>query len=212
MKKSILAKVLAATLAVTAVLPGAMTVNAAKIVTTSTGTNVETSGTWSPELGAQNIGGQETWHLKSSSANNNINTDYAAETAPAVILAAGNDMTMETDVDKTISVDLYPNRTLANMRFGIMVKYVDSTHWAYLNYDLDKWLLEYKCDSLTGYPQISGMTNLEDNKFANVKIEYLESGSVKVTVTPEGSEETEGVEISRALKNSHFFKVGVLLL
>lgn len=76
MKKSILAKVLAATLAVTAVLPGAMTVNAAKIVTMSTGTNVETSGTWSPELGAQNIGGQETWHLKSSSANNNINEDY----------------------------------------------------------------------------------------------------------------------------------------
>lgn len=196
MKKSILAKVLAATLAVTAVLPGAMTVNAAKIVTTSTGTNVETSGTWSPELGAQNIGGQETWHLKSSSANNNINEDYAAETAPAVILAAGNDMTMEAGVDKTISVDLYPNRSLANMRFGIMVKYVDSTHWAFLNYDISRWLLQYQCGDLTGWPDIAGLTNLEDNKFANVKIEYLESGSVKVNVTPEGSEEAEGVEIS----------------
>ena len=90
---------------------------------------------------------------------------------------------------KSISMDIYPNGTAAKMRFGIMVKYVDATHWAYLNYDVGSWLLEYNNgSSSSSYPSVSGLTTLTDNQDTNVTINYTAAGTLEVVMTPEGGD------------------------
>lgn len=180
-RKALLAKALAVALAVSVVIPGAVNVNAAVIVTRTQVTGAEKRDTWSPELGAVSVGGESYLHLQSSDTNNNNNnSDYSLEVAPAVILDMSRDLSQAEN--KEISVDLYPNGTVNNMRFGIMVKYVNPTNWAYLNYDVGNWLLEYRCGDNTAYPSIGGLSAMENNQNTNVKIEYTAADTIKVTL------------------------------
>lgn len=194
-RKAFLAKLLAAAIAVTAVLPGAMTAQAATIVTITPKDNAEKTDTWSQEMGEENVGGEFYWHLQSSAtSNNNNNSDYSAEVAPAVILDGSKDFTVQEGEDpKTVDVDIYPNGTSSTMRFGIMVKYVDPTHWAYLNYDTNKWLLEYKCDSVNGWPSIPELADatLEDYRNTRVTLTYTAAGQIDLAYTPQGGETIE---------------------
>lgn len=193
-RKAFLAKVLAAAIAVTTVLPGAMTAQAAGMIAATTSReNAQTADTWSQEFGEGNVGGQPTWHLKSGVNNNNVNTDYSTAEAPAVILDTKQDMTFVEGQTKSFSVDLYPNGTIADMRFGIMLKYVDATHWAYLGYDQgasSKWFLEYNTGT-SSYPSVSGLADLEDNKYTKIEVTYTANNAVAVKVTPEGGTATE---------------------
>lgn len=107
-RKALLAKALAVALAVSVVIPGAVNVNAAVIVTRTQVTGAEKRDTWSPELGAVSVGGESYLHLQSSDTNNNNNnSDYSLEVAPAVILDMSRDLSQAEN--KEISVDLYPN-------------------------------------------------------------------------------------------------------
>ena len=197
-RKALLAKALAFALAVSVVAPGAVNVNAAVIVTRTQVSGTETKDTWSPELGSVSVGGESYLHLQSSATNNNNqNSDYSLEVAPAVILDMERDMRQIED--QAISVDLYPNGTVANMRFGIMVKYVNATNWAYLNYDVGKWLLEYRYGDDTAYPTIEGLSAMANNENTNVKIEYTEEDTIKVTLTKEDSTVEEGTITVNAL-------------
>lgn len=190
-RKALLAKALAVALAVSVVIPGAVNVNAAVIVTRTQVTGAEKRDTWSPELGAVSVGGESYLHLQSSDTNNNNNnSDYSLEVAPAVILDMSRDLSQAEN--KEISVDLYPNGTVNNMRFGIMVKYVNPTNWAYLNYDVGNWLLEYRCGDNTAYPSIAGLSAMENNQNTNVKIEYTAADTIKVTLTKEDGTSEEG--------------------
>ena len=203
-RKRILATLLSVAVAATTVLSGAVMTNAATIVTTTDGTAIETEDAWSESMELKNIGGEFYWHLVSSEQNNNINNDYAAATAPAIILDYERDMTFNGEASN-VNVDIYPNGTTANMRFGIMIKYVDSTHWAYLNYD-HKWMLEYKCDSLSGYPNISELSgiSLADYKDTNIKISYESAGTITLLYTESGEESisvTIDNEVISALEN-----------
>lgn len=206
-RKAFLAKVLAAAVAVTTVLPGAITANAATVITTTSKENAEKTDTWAPEMKAAHLGGEAYWHLQSSATtNNNNNSDYSLETAPAVILDLAQDLTVDAEAEKpdTVSVDIYPNGTSANMRFGIMVKYVDPTHWAYLNYDVGRWLLEYKCDSINNYPTISelGSASLSDNQDTRVTVTYTAADQLDITYTPQG-----GDTITASIKDESYDNV-----
>ncbi len=77
-RKRILATLLSVAVAATTVLPGgALTANAATIVTRESATDVENSETWSETMDKENIGGTPYWHLQSSATNNNNNnSDY----------------------------------------------------------------------------------------------------------------------------------------
>lgn len=191
-RKRILATLLSVAVAATTVLPGgALTANAATIVTTTSETEVETAE-WSETMERINSGGELYWHIQSSTSDHNSNAyndDYMADNAPMVVLDMDRDMTYKGE-DFSVSTEIYPNGTSSKMRFGIMVKYVDSTHWAYLNYDTNRWLLEYKCDDLGGYPKISALEGktLTDYKDTNVTVTYKES-SMDVKITPVGEEE-----------------------
>jgi hypothetical protein len=188
----ILARLLAAAIIATTVVPSGMVANAATIVTTTSTTDAETSSEgWTQELTKANIGGEAYWHLVSSGTNNNNdNTDYSQATAPAIILDKTQDVTVSEDGTTTVSMDIYPNGTSSTMRFGVMVKYVDATHWAYLNYDVGSWYLEYNLGSGNAYPSISGLSGvkLTDYTVTNIKLVYTAAGEIEVTVTPEGSD------------------------
>lgn len=192
-QKRFLAKALALALAVTTVLPGAITANAAKVVTNTSVSQAET-GTWSPELGKGNVGGIQMWNFQSGSNNRNNNSDFSATDGPAVTYASNWDVTYGDTSTKAISMDLYPNGTVSNMRFGILIKYIDPTHWAYINYDdqnsSNKWMLQYKADSgesYPGIPELSGVS-LTNGEYTNVKVEYVSASTIRVTVTPNGGE------------------------
>ncbi len=202
-RKRILATLLSAAVAVTTVLPGAVMVDAATIVTETPEQGIETRETWSESMEQKNVGGEFYWHLQSSATtNNNVNNDYSAATAPAIILDYDKDMTFK-DEPFTINADVYPNGTASSMRFGIMVKYVDPTHWAYLNYDGNlsegKWMLEFKCDDKSGYPAISEFSTLSlaDRQNTKVSVTYQSAGQLSITlVAADGTEAVADVSDS----------------
>lgn len=190
-RKAVLAKILAAVLAVTVAVPGALPVNAAKVVTTTETENAETQDIWTQALEEGNVGGTQMWNFQSGSGNRNDNDDFSSASGPAVSYASNWNVTYSEENPTTISLDLYPNGTVEHMRFGILVKYIDPTHWAYINYDAQKsgnhWMLQN--DGAT-YPDIDGLAGvtLSDNAYTNVKIRYLSAGQIEVTVTPDGGE------------------------
>lgn len=197
-RKRILATLLSIAVAATTVLPGTLTVSAASIVTETAGQGVETQTTWSEAMEKKNVGGEFYWHLQSSATtNNNVNNDYSAETAPAIILDYDKDLTFNGE-PSTICVDIYPNGTLSSMRFGIMLKYAGPTNWAYLYYD-GGWGFEYNYDGCTDgqkWGTVSGIPSLVDNQDRTVKITYVSASEVQVSVIS-GEEESEPVSIER---------------
>lgn len=205
-RKRILATLLSVAVAATTVLPGgALTTNAATIVTRESATDVENSETWSETMDKENIGGTPYWHLQSSATNNNNNnSDYSLATAPAIILDKDRDMTFKGE-PSTVSVDIYPNGTLSTMRFGIMLKYVNPTNWAYLYYD-GGWGFEYNCSTGTSYAAISGIPALVDNQDRTVEITYTSDSVIEISVLNNGESESEPYELTNeALKTLEDF-------
>lgn len=221
MKKTFLARVLAVAVTITAVLPGggALTANAATIQTTQEGWKIERDNdNWDGSFDdALNLGGVQTWHLQSSLTDGNGHKDLSVATgtdnAAATVYAKGIDITAPdtTEAGKTrkLSFDIYPKGTVSDMRFGVLLKYVDATHYVYLGlHNRNHWFLEWGpgittstgedryTDAITDLEAFS----LEDNKFHRITIEYLSSSQIKVTMQKmkeqpkdDGSEETEWV-------------------
>ncbi|MCI8785628.1 MAG: leucine-rich repeat protein [Eubacterium sp.] len=211
-KKAFLAKVLAAAVTITSILPGgAFTANAATIKDTTDGWKVERdSGNWSGKFDdALNLGGIQTWRLKAQSTDGNKHEDLSASDAAATVFAKNIDITApdrqesagETDTkdgevpNRKLSFDIYPDGTAGAMRFGVLLKYVDSTHYVYLgNHSKNHWFLEWgpgipivegtEQDPHRYTGQISDLAefSLEDCKFHRITIEYLSSSQIKVTM------------------------------
>lgn len=204
-KHGFLAKTLACVLTAAMVLPSALTANAARIVTSETVADA-LAGTWTPELKNENIGGAEGyWHLISGSGNSNSNSDFGNINDAACILDMDQDVSF-TEEAKTVSTVIRPvgDGAASNMRFGIMISYVDGTHWAFLNWDTNRWLLQYKCDNLNSYPQISDLSgvSLANDKDTLVDITYQKVpaeedaelvNTVTITMREEGGEEKTAV-------------------
>ena len=221
MKKTFLARVLAVAVTITAVLPGggALTANAATIQTTQEGWKIERDNdNWDGSFDdALNLGGVQTWHLQSSSTDGNGHKDLSVaagtDNAAATVYAKGIDITAPdtTVAGKTrkLSFDIYPKGTVSNMRFGVLLKYVDATHYVYLGlHNSNHWFLEWGpgITTSTGENRYTGAItdleafSLEDNKFHRITVEYLSSSQIKVTMQKmkeqpkdDGSEETEWV-------------------
>lgn len=202
-KHGFLAKTLACVLTAAMVLPSALTANAARIVTKEPVADA-LAGTWSPALKNENIGGAEGyWHLVSGTGNSNANADFENINDAACILDMDKDVSFSEEA-KTVSTVIRPvgDGAASNMRFGIMISYVDGTHWAFLNWDTNKWLLQYKCDNLNSYPQISDLSgaSLANDKDTRVDVTYQKVASpdaedgelvntVTITMQEDGGEE-----------------------
>lgn len=212
-KKAFLAKVLAAAVTITSILPGgALTANAATIKDTTDGWKVErTAGNWSGEFDdGVNLGGIQTWRLITEKEGYfNGHTDLSATDAAYTVYAKDIDITAPDSSASTaeegtesadqnhrkLSFDIYPKGDVTQSRFGILLKYVDPTHFVYLgNHNKEgknnTWYLEWGSGinhtenghNYTG--AISGLTSfvLEQNKFHRITIEYLNSREIKITM------------------------------
>ena len=103
-RKAFLAKVLAAAVAITSLLPGgAMTANAADVQLFSEGWKVQKvpakadpnwEWKWDDEFEDElNLNGIQTWHIQSSDADGNQHVNFASPAAPAAVYAADIDIT-----------------------------------------------------------------------------------------------------------------------
>ena len=200
-RKAFLAKVLAAAVTITSLLPGgAVTADAADIQKSEEGWKVQKQASdWSDDFDDfLNLGGIQTWHIESTDADANVhNQGLAAASAPAAVYAADIDITApDTTEDGTpnriISFDILPKHkegstgsTADDMRFGVLLKYVDPVNWVYLGYDPTGWFLEWDVQGESSYR--SGVISktqfaLEDDTFHHIEIEYLSSKAIKVTL------------------------------
>lgn len=239
--KAFLARVLTAAVMITSLLPGTgMTANAATIQTTANGWKVERensnwSGSFDDEL---NLGGVQTWRLQSAATSGSANghEDLSASDAARTVYANALDITAPDQTEnedenagrRKISFDIYPKGTAANMRFGVLLKYVDATHYVYLgNHSNNNWFLEWGpgITTSTGNTRYTGAIedlnafSLENNKFHRITIEYLSSSEIKITMQKmkeqavEGSDRTEWVidetqeEVTTTLNNEAILAV-----
>lgn len=161
-RKSFLAVVLSAAVAVTTILPagGALTANAAQIIIETTGENreaYENEADWSDGLNGTElfgeplyVGGVQTWNFNSNPDGEEVwwnnNGDLSDSEAASVVYASKEDIRSRNNVQRTMSFDFVPLAD-SELRFGIMLKYVDATHWVYLGYDANatiKWFLQWR--------------------------------------------------------------------
>lgn len=165
--KAILAKTLAIAVAVTTILPGnPLSAKAAPTVFTETTrqwmyTNennkfVMEEKNWlnaMSEQAFQNFGrtlyvgeGLQTWRLTSSATDGNDNKiSYAETDAPACVYAKNIDISSQPDSRRVMRFVLYPpaNSVKKNgIRLGIMLKYVDATHWTFLGFN-GNWYMQW---------------------------------------------------------------------
>ena len=117
-------------------------------------------------------------------------------TAPDSSASTAEEGTESADQNhRKLSFDIYPKGDVTQSRFGILLKYVDPTHFVYLgNHNKEgknnTWYLEWGSGinhtenghNYTG--AISGLTSfvLEQNKFHRITIEYLNSREIKITM------------------------------
>lgn len=204
-RKAFLAKVLAAAVAVTSVLPSGLVAEAAPIIETS-GTPVTMAesrrGDWSADFTSVNVGGEQTWRFMSGLEDGNTHTDLTNDSAPAAVYASDIDIKQQDSdtIQRQMSFELYPNKdTEADMkgtRFGIFLKYVDSTNWAFLGYEDTEeklhWWIEYKTTSGTDYPDVAfknsegTITNyvLKPKTYTHINVKYVSAGEIEVSLTP----------------------------
>ena len=243
-RKAFLAKVLAAAVAITSLLPGgAMTANAANVQLFSEGWKVQKvpakvdtnwEWKWDDEFEDElNLNGIQTWHIQSSDADGNEHVNFASPSAPAAVYAADIDITApEEEADhRVIRFDMMPihqdgdtgsTSTASKMRFGVMLKYVDSTHWVMLGSQLgNNWFLQWNdgtyVDDTSNYQTIAEFSGdnafvLEDDKFHRVEIEYLSSSQIKVSLQKmKKVSDTEwtvtGDPVSKVLDHESIYKV-----
>lgn len=226
-RKAFLAKVLAAAVAVTSVLPGGLTAAAVEtqlpqIETVTSEKKVENQkDNWQTPFGYANVGGQQTWRLMSGLVDENNHGDLTASNAPAVIYASDIDIKQgEEAAVREMSFELFPNKetdkeleargeevtethqAMLGTRFGIFLKYVDATHWAFLGYEdawnnektqrNQHWWVEYNTGSATGYPDIAFKNSegaatsyiLQPKTYTRINVKYLSAGEIEVSLTP----------------------------
>ncbi len=213
--KAFLARVLTAAVMITSLLPGTgMTANAATIQTTANGWKVERNNSnWSGSFDdALNLGGVQTWRLRSADTTGSANGhgDLTSSDAAMTVYANALDITApeqnneeNTAKHRKISFDIYPKGTASAMRFGILLKYVDATHYVYLgNHSNNHWFLEWgpgitytvgedkhrytdKIEALEAF-------SLEDFKFHRITIEYLNSSEIQITMQKMKEQPIEG--------------------
>ena len=213
-RKAFLARVLTAAVMITSLLPGTgMTANAATIQTTANGWKVERENSnWSGSFDdALNLGGVQTWELLSADTSGSANghEDLSASDAARTVYANALDITAPDQTEnedenagrRKISFDIYPKGTAANMRFGVLLKYVDATHYVYLgNHSNNHWFLEWGpgITTSTGNTRYTGAIedlnafSLENNKFHRITIEYLSSSEIKITMQKMKEQAVEG--------------------
>lgn len=219
--KAILAKTLAIAVAVTTILPGnPLSAKAAPTVFTETTrqwmyTNennkfVMEEKNWlnaMSEQAFQNFGrtlyvgeGLQTWRLTSSATDGNDNKiSYAETDAPACVYAKNIDISSQPDSRRVMRFVLYPpaNSVKKNgIRLGIMLKYVDATHWTFLGFN-GNWYMQWmnglndkgwvQYDSASGnYLDTAGQShNRWEPAFNNVK--PADETYVRLTVVYEDS-------------------------
>lgn len=196
-RKAFLAKVLAAAVAVTSVLPGGLIAEAATIKNETKRTDWEANAgaNWGPAAegesafdGKLNVGGFQSWHFKARevTGTSNNNDDFMADDAPS--LAIANDINIATVAGsdaRELTFDLYPYRgTIANMRFAIMLKYVDAENWAALGHDPGGWYYQYRVGDDKSYTSVfSELHSLEEEKYTRVKLTYAESNKINIEMT-----------------------------
>lgn len=239
-RKAFLAKVLAAAVAITSLLPGgAMTANAADVQLFSEGWKVQKvpakedpnwEWKWDEEFEDElNLNGIQTWHIQSSDADGNQHVNFASPAAPAAVYAADIDITApeEEEADhRVIRFDMMPihqdgdtGSTASKMRFGVMLKYVDSTHWVMLGSQTgNNWFLQWNdgtcVDDTSNYQIITKFNTftLEDDKFHRVEIEYLSSSQIKVSLqkmkkVSDTEWQVTGDPLSEVLDHESIYKV-----
>lgn len=233
--KVFLAKALAAAIMITSLLPvNLLSVNAAEVLTSEYGwkvqkdpKNVGDPEKWSAEFDDfLNLDGIQTWHMISGPNDFNYNKDMSAADAPAAVYAKNIDITASdnsNDPKRVISFDIYPKHkegdtgsTADKMRFGVFLKYVDSTHWVFLgNESTNVWFLQWMDgENNTRYKyleEINGEFSLEDNVYHRVIIEYASSSQINLTLwrmqnSPAGSANwiTSGTPFKRDMNTEDF--------
>lgn len=196
-RKAFLAKVLAAAVAVTSVLPSGLVAEAATIKNETKRTDWEANAeaSWGPAAegesafdGKLNVGGFQSWHFKATEAtgNHNNNGDFTASDAPSLAIAdAINIATVEGADARELTFDLYPYQgTIANIRFAIMLKYVDAENWASLGHDPKGWYYEYRIGDDTSYTsKFSELHSLDEERYTRVKLTYTASDTINIEMT-----------------------------
>lgn len=100
------------------------------------------------------------WHLQSSltdDANDNANS-YDKPNAPACVYASNIDIASQPGSRRVMRFVLYPTNgstTEKGIRLGIMLKYVDASHWAFLGFNGD-WYIQWMNGSSHGFAQNDG--------------------------------------------------------
>ena len=178
--KKFLTKVLAAAVAVTSILPGGLTVQAAPKVQTETISkwmytnenkkfmmsennwlDAETNEEFSTFGKTLYVGeGIQTWRLESSETDGNVNNaSYANSDAPACVYAKKVDISSQPGSRRVMRFVLYPPTGSVQdqgIRLGIMLKYVDETHWAFLGFN-GHWYMQWMNGSDNkGYAEHNG--------------------------------------------------------
>ncbi|MCM1224304.1 MAG: leucine-rich repeat domain-containing protein [Lachnospiraceae bacterium] len=229
-RKAFFAKVMAAAIALTSVLPSSLLVQAATIETVAEPvTGAEATSNWNTPLGPKvNEGGVETWKFVAGKGDGNDNTDYSTAGAAAVTYASKLDISAKMPTEMTpgdpdnennlkFNYSVYTEKgSFEKMKFGIMVEYIDPTHWFYVGYDWyphenpdgtpnsgwatnypthGHWYCEYNLGSGKKWPNIDGLIknaagtkgiDLEDNMFRNIEIEYVRDNAIQITVKEMG--------------------------
>lgn len=205
LRKALVAKVLAAAVAITSVLPmGAMTANAAPVVRTEEETvkwmytNENNNFVLKQEhwidaktgeafemFGKEFVLGDAipTWHFNSLTSDENGHGDLSVAGAAGSVYASKIDIKSQ-GVRRVMQFDL-TQLNEAELRFGVMLKYVDKDHWIFFGQNGGKnntnkipyWGLEWKngtdggyCDVGNNYTATDGSTKKFDPSFKKLHL------------------------------------------
>lgn len=238
--KAILAKLLAVAVTMTSILPGSLLqANAAPVIFEETThqwmyTDEENKFQMNPERWIdaksataqtpfENFGrtlyvgeGLPTWRLTSLVTDgNNNNGSYANADAPACVYANNIDISASADSRRVMRFVLYPPKgSVVNwgIRFGIMLKYIDATHWTFLGFNGD-WYMQWmngtdnkgwvdkdttsyeKPDGTNGNWGNVAFKNVkpQDETFTRITVIYEDKDSIRIRVAQcEGTVDEDG--------------------
>ena len=176
-RKAFLAKVLAAAVVITSVLPvGTLTASAAPTVKTEQEqvkwmyADDDGNFTMKPQywidsqtgkesnmFGANLLLGDamESWGFQALETDGSGHGDLSADGAATTIYASGIDIKSK-GVRRVMQFDMV-KLTDAGNQFGILLKYVDANNWVYLGYNGNhEWYIEWRNGSAGGYCNASG--------------------------------------------------------
>lgn len=172
LRKALVAKVLAAAVAITSVLPmGAMTANAAPTVRVEKDevkwmyADAEGNFTMKPERWIDSKTGKQTtifgdnlivgdamasWGFQALNTDGSAHGDLTDSNAATTIYASKIDI-KSRGVRRVMQFDMV-KLTDAGTQFGVMLKYVDANNWVYLGYNgSNEWYVEWRNGATGGY-------------------------------------------------------------